>query len=87
MVGASNPTRGRGFDTREIMAKEIDKENVTVSLPSSILAMLDHYCHEKDLTRSQAIGRAARLYLATKITQSATFWDEAYQKMTEHGKL
>ena len=40
------------------MSKCEPTENVSVSVPITLLAITDHFCKEADLTRSQAFNRA-----------------------------
>lgn len=62
-------------------------ENVSVAMPSNLLAVLDHFCREMDLSRSQAINRATRLYIGTKLVKTNSFWDKVYQELVNNGKL
>jgi len=62
-------------------------ENISITLPASLLEMLDAMCAEADLNRSQAVGRAVRLYLASKLTKDLSFWDREYQRLQAEGKL
>jgi hypothetical protein len=56
-------------------------------MPYQLVALVDQHCKDADLTRSQMIGRAVRLYLASKIAKDNVFWIEQYQKAEEAGKL
>lgn len=47
------------------MTSKEPTENISVSMPMTLLAILDYYCRENDLNRSQAVNRAVRLYLGT----------------------
>jgi metal-responsive CopG/Arc/MetJ family transcriptional regulator len=62
-------------------------ENVSVSVPMCLLPILDHYCSENDLSRSQTINRAIRLYLGTKIAKDPLFWEREYQRLQNEGKI
>jgi metal-responsive CopG/Arc/MetJ family transcriptional regulator len=62
-------------------------ENISVTMPINLLSILDNFCHESDLNRSQAVCRAVRLYIGTKIARTPAFWQEQYQKLQEQGKI
>lgn len=68
------------------MPKHEPTENISITMPMNILAILDSYCAEADLNRSQTITRAVRLYLATKIAKAPAFWDQYYNNLQEEGK-
>jgi metal-responsive CopG/Arc/MetJ family transcriptional regulator len=69
------------------MSKCEPTENVSVSVPISLLAITDHFCKEADLTRSQAFNRAIRLYLGTKFSKQPSFWAKVYNELVETGKI
>ncbi|MFA6290140.1 MAG: hypothetical protein WC637_00085 [Victivallales bacterium] len=62
-------------------------ENISVTMPINLLQILDHFCCECDLNRSQAIARAVRLYVGTKIAKTPAFWDREYHRLQEEGKI
>lgn len=62
-------------------------ENISVSIPMNLLAILDHYCSVADLNRSQTVNRAIRLYLATKIAKDNSFWSREYNRLMEESKI
>lgn len=68
------------------MAKE-PTENISVTITMNMLSILDYYCHQNDLTRSQAINRATRLYLGTSIAKDPSFWEREYQRLEDEGKI
>ena len=53
----------------------------------NLLAVLDNYCAEADLNRSQAVNRAVRLYLGTKLAKQPEFWAREYDRLQTKGKL
>lgn len=69
------------------MPKGEATENVSITMPISLLHILDHFCREADLNRSQTVNRAIRLYLGTKISKECSFWEEFYQKLQKGGKI
>jgi len=68
------------------MSKE-PTENISVSVPISMVEILDHFCCQNDLNRSQVINRAIRLFLGTKIAKDPAFWDREYQRLQAEGKI
>ena len=68
------------------MTKEAT-DNVSVTMPISMVEILDHHCCQNDLNRSQAINRAVRLYLGTKIAKDPSFWEREYQRLQDEGKI
>ena len=68
------------------MAKE-PTENVSVTIPISMVSILDHFCCQNDLTRSQATTRALRLYLGASMAKEPAFWEREYQRLQEQGKI
>jgi len=70
----------------QTMVKE-PTDNISVTMPMNLLAVLDHYCAEADLNRSQAVNRAVRLYLGTKIAKQPEFWAREYARLDAKGKI
>jgi len=68
------------------MAKE-PTENISITVPMYILPILDMYCGEHDLSRSQTVNRAIRLYLGTKKAKDPEFWQQEYQRLQKEGKI
>ena len=68
------------------MVKE-PTDNISITMPMNLLSVLDHYCSEADLNRSQAVNRAVRLYLGTKIAKQPEFWQREYARLEQKGKL
>jgi len=68
------------------MAKE-PTENVSISMPMNLLQILDHICCTDDLTRSQAVNRAVRLWIGSKLIKDPAFWDREYTRLQSEGKL
>lgn len=66
---------------------KVATENISVTVPIDLLELFDLYCSEADLNRSQAVNRAIRLYLATKICKEPTFWQEQYKRFQDKGKI
>lgn len=69
------------------MSKGDATENISITMPMNLLAILDHYCRENDLNRTQTINRAVRLYLGTKRARECSFWDAEYQRLVKEGKI
>jgi metal-responsive CopG/Arc/MetJ family transcriptional regulator len=69
------------------MSKCNPTENISVTIPAQLLAVLDAFCTENDLSRSQMVNRAIRLYLGTKIAKTNEFWAEVYTRMEREGKV
>jgi len=69
------------------MSPKEPTENISVSIPMNLLAVLDYYCVEADLNRSQAVNRAVRLYLSSKIAKSNDFWTREYNRLMEESKI
>ena len=69
------------------MTSKEPTENISVSMPMTLLQILDYYCRENDLNRSQAVNRAVRLYLGTKRARECSFWEAEYQRLQAEGKL
>lgn len=70
----------------QIMVKE-PTDNISITMPMNLLAVLDNYCAEADLNRSQAVNRAVRLYLGTKLAKQPEFWAREYDRLQTKGKL
>lgn len=68
------------------MAKE-PTENISVTIPINLLTILDLHCCDADLNRSQAVNRALRLYLGTKIAKDNGFWEREYHRLQSEGKI
>lgn len=68
------------------MARE-PKENISITIPMTMLPLLDLHCRENDLERSQVINRAIRLYLGTKIAKLPGFWEREYHRLETEGKI
>lgn len=62
-------------------------ENVSITIPVSLLEIADEFCRRSDLTRSQMVGRAIRLYLGTKISRHPLFWKELSAGFEAEGKI
>lgn len=69
------------------MASKEPTDNISITMPMNLLAVLDHYCAEADLNRSQAVNRAVRLYIASKLTKQPEFWAREYARLDAQGKL
>lgn len=69
------------------MAKPEPTENVSITMPMNLLHILDYYCRENDLNRTQTINRAVRLYLGTKRARECSFWETEYKRLVEEGKI
>lgn len=69
------------------MASKEPTDNISITMPMNLLSVLDHYCAEADLNRSQAVCRAVRLYLGTKIAKQPEFWQREYARLDSQGKL
>ena len=67
------------------MSNKIATENISVTIPIDMLELFDLYCHEADLNRSQAVNRAIRLYLATKVCKEPKFWQEQHKRLHDKG--
>ena len=63
------------------------KENVSVTMPISMVEILDHYCRRNDLTRSQVMTRAARHFLAVSMAKDPAFWEREYHRLQAEGKI
>ncbi len=63
------------------------KENVSITIPISMVEILDHYCRRNDLTRSQATTRALRQYLAASLAKDNAFWEREYTRLQAEGKI
>lgn len=63
------------------------KENISATIPITLLQIADYYGRENDLDRSQIITRALRLYLGTKRAKETSFWNAEYQRLQDEGKI
>jgi metal-responsive CopG/Arc/MetJ family transcriptional regulator len=57
-------------------------ENVSISVPTWLLEVIDRYCDENDFTRSKLISRAIRKYLILKMDNSS-LWERLYRDSHE----
>ena len=69
------------------MAKSEPTENVSITMPISLHAILKFYCHENDLNLTQVLNRATRLYLGTKRARECSFWEAEYNRLVKEGKI
>lgn len=60
---------------------------VTINIELTLLAILKYYCRENDLSMTQVLKRAARLYLGTKRAKEASYWAQEYQRLVNEGKI
>lgn len=70
----------------QIMVKE-PTDNISITMPMNLLAVLDNYCAEADLNHPQAVNRAVRLYIGTKLAKQPEFWAREYDRLQAKGKL
>ena len=68
------------------MGKE-PTENVSITMPITMLEILDHFCGRNDLTRSQATTRALRQYLGASMAKDPAFWEREYHRLQDEGKI
>jgi len=68
------------------MSKE-PTENISITVSMGLLSILDYFCKEADLTRSQAVNRAIRLYISSKIAKENSFWERIYARFEKEGKI
>ena len=64
------------------MANAVPKESASISFEISVLSVLDKYCFDNCLDRSQVVQRAVQFFLAgTKAVNNRPLWEEEYQKL------
>jgi len=59
------------------------KDNISVSLDTRLIELLDQACAETFLSRSDFVSRAVRQAILLSKTDCRRYWDELYQKETE----
>ena len=62
-------------------------ENISIVIDSNVLSIIDHLSCQLDLSRSQIINRAAKLYLCTQLTKEPAFWETEYRRLQDEGKI
>ena len=63
-----------------------EKEGISVNLTTDLIEILDDYCSDQDLTRSQVIAKALRTYLAIQYSSNGSIMT-ILRGARQHGKL
>jgi len=56
-------------------------EGISVSLPSSLIEIVDYHRGKSDHTRASYIMRAVKKYIASERAEDMSFWREEYQRI------
>ena len=65
------------------MNHNIERENMTVSMPLDLLELVDDLCSKKDLNRSQVVLRALKTYLAIDYARNGSLISTLSAELTE----
>ena len=58
-------------------------ENISISLPSWLLEIVDYHCDAHDFNRSSLIKRAVKQYISRKRSEDVSFWDAEYKRIKD----
>lgn len=62
------------------------KEGITVSLDADLIAVIDYVAGRLDVSRSQFIKDASKMYIAVQLSEQPEFWDRVYHGVNNRTK-
>jgi len=58
-------------------------ENISISLPSDMIELLEEFCDRKDFSKSGFIRRAIKKYMFLQSCDDKILWDQLYHLMID----